>query len=303
MSLTVTSSQASAIRTMRKKERVPLKEENDFLFKQYCQDIEKIKPTKFAEERELAKKIALGGIEADKARQRLIEGNLKNVVTIAKRFAGRGIPLMDLIQEGNMGLQDAAYSKNVYDGSRRFINMGYFHICSRFNKAIISRSTLVRVPENARLEVDRFFKTQKKLEMKYNRPVSEQLIRQKSGISFARIRNSVGAMLPMMSIEEYIEKNPMHNEFLRSRFISPAEALDKKLENKHIFHALQRLGDTKRRYVAEALGLFGKPEASMADIGRKYGYTRSAIQAQVSKAFFYLKGLSKTLRVLSEYIR
>ena len=120
----------------------PIREEFDNTYLQYVSDLEKIKPLLFSEEKELAKDIAKGGEIAEKARQRLIEGNLKYVVSLAKNYANRGVPLMDLIQEGNMGLYKAAYSKD-YDGSCKFINMAYLYIRSRMIQALVEKSNII----------------------------------------------------------------------------------------------------------------------------------------------------------------
>ena len=292
MSINITSNNGVAFGAVRNNRKAPIGGENDFLFRQYCQDIEKIKPIRFAEERELAKKLALGGIEADKARQRLIEGNLKYVIAAAKRFAGRGVPLMDLIQEGNMGLQDAAYGKNVYDGSRKFIGFAHFNVLGRLQRAIQNHSTLIRIPANMRGYAERFVKVQEQLEQKLQRPVSGKYVARKAGIPYVHLKDALNAIQPMVSIEERIAKNPEHDEFLRSRFIDPRDVVDKKFANKDLQRLLGSISKPRGLYLTKAMGLFGTPETPIEDIAKERKCSAWFVQSRIRYAIHELRRMT-----------
>jgi len=146
---------------------------------QYLREIGKISVLSSEEEIELAKKVAAGD---DYAREKFIESNLKLVVNVAKKYVGRGLDILDLIQEGNIGLTTAVEKFDINFGCR-FSTYATWWIRQSILRAIEEKSRIVRIPTHMHAKITKFREVETKLELEYNREPTLKEIAEKMRIS------------------------------------------------------------------------------------------------------------------------
>ena len=274
-------------------------DESSFLFRQYLEDIKNISPINGAEMKKLDKDILQGGTAAINARQRLIEGNLRNVVSMARSTARKtGKPLMDLIQDGNMGLIKAA---NLYNGNGKFMNFAHNYVFANIARAVDDEFTSVRLPVNINEAVRRVERGAEKVSQKLNRSVSrkEELEYLANELGYAG-KNSITNLqyiqnlaLPVASLDEFQKKSLYKNEFLTSKRLSPQVVFDKKVLRGMLDSVLSELKPPFREAVIKYLGLFGNEKQNFTEMANDRNFTPSAINLRYNRGLQILRKLVK----------
>ena len=267
----------------RKKARnIEIEEEKNPIVQQYYKDVASIKPTYIKEERELAKQIKLGGEAAEKARQRLIEGNLKLVISIARKYAGRGVPLLDLIQEGNLSLRNAAYEKD-YDGRGKFSNFVYKKVLGDIYNAAVYQSRIIKLPPYISDAIKRV-QTREEMWTQYlqRRPSIREIAKVMRDFSPEQVEALKKMGQEVLSLDEIKEKIPDFELYRKDDTNNdPGVQLDKKLMKEGLYSMLCSIPKHKREMITDNFGLYGRPYMTMEKIGEKRGLTKAAVNLHI----------------------
>lgn len=261
----------------------------------YLNEISKIPLLTRGEEEDLAYKAKNG----DKtAREKLIRANLRFVVTVAKKYRNQGIPLSDLINEGNMGLITAIEKFEVERGYH-FISYAVWWIRQAILKAICERSRTIRLPLNRANELVQIEKKKRNLEIENNREATPQEIAKELSMDEELVKHLLNISKDTISLETpvYDDKKSSSNisDFITDdKYISPEKNVEKKALNEIINNVLETLTEKEKQIIEYRYGLNGNNSMSLKEIGKKYSLTKERIRQIEKKALSRLKHSSRS---------
>jgi RNA polymerase primary sigma factor len=274
------------------------------LIKSYLNDISKIPLLDFQMEVECAKNIQIGnkaeaklakrsdlseeeikyyedlsskGIEA---RQLLIESNLRLVVSIAKHFINRGLTLMDLIQEGNIGLIRAVYK---YDPSKgfRFSTYATWWIRQAISRATADKGRIVRLPVHMVDAVNKMNKDKSLLIQKLQREPTNEELAEFMGIEVSKLDYIIQISQETLSLDQTIddeEEGSLGELISDNSFISPSEYFENQMYKQRIDKMLKTLNPREERIIRLRYGLEDNIIHTLEEIGKEYGITRERVR-------------------------
>jgi RNA polymerase primary sigma factor len=274
------------------------------LIKSYLNDISKIPLLDFQMEVECAKNIQIGnkaeaklakrsdlseeeikyyedlsskGIEA---RQLLIESNLRLVVSIAKHFINRGLTLMDLIQEGNIGLIRAVYK---YDPSKgfRFSTYATWWIRQAISRATADKGRIVRLPVHMVDAVNKMNKDKSLLIQKLQREPTNEELAEFMGIEVSKLDYIIQISQETLSLDQTIddeEEGSLGELISDNSFISPSEYFENQMYKQRVDKMLKTLNPREERIIRLRYGLEDNIIHTLEEIGREYGITRERVR-------------------------
>ena len=249
----------------------------------YLKEIGKIPLLTPQEEIECAMKMEQGDLAA---KRKLEEANLRLVVSIAKKYIGRGMPLLDLIQEGNIGLIKAV-EKFDYKMGYKFSTYATWWIRQAITRAIADQSRTIRIPVHMVETINKITKAQRALVQELGKEPSESEIAQYLDISEDKVREALKIAQDPVSLETPIgEEDDSHlGDFIPDENgMVPADAVDYAILREQIMEVLQSLTQREREVLVYRFGLEdGKPK-TLEDVGKIYGVTRERIRQIESKA-------------------
>lgn len=274
----------------------------DDTVKTYLKSLSKIPLLSHKEELELAEKVAKGDREAKKY---LVRSNLRLVVSIAKRYVNRGVPFMDLIQEGNLGLIKAAEKFN-YSYGYKFSTYATWWIRQSVSKAIADQSKGVRIPVHVFDTINRITKTKRELESKLNKTLLTSELAKEVKLDTNKIDELMNISSATISLESLVTMKDGNslvvNDFIEDNTSSP--------EDKTIFDnlkddILKMLKDLKERecgVLKMRFGLDGQRNRTLEEIGRLYGVTKECIRQTEIRAINKLRSSNKSTQLLKVYL-
>jgi RNA polymerase primary sigma factor len=260
----------------------------DDAIKLYMRDIQKSKLLSAEEEKELAARIDLG----DKAaRDKMIESNLRLVVKIAKRYINRGLPFLDLIEEGNVGLIKAV-GKFKLSKECRFSTYATWWIRQSIERALVNQSRTIRLPVHVSDDVNKMFRVTRELVNKMNREPSGKEIAAEMGVDVAYVRRLMVLLKKTYSIERPMGEN--HDYFLLDTIedtsnVSVAELFENLNKYELVSKWLGTLPDNERNILTLRFGLDDNEPQTLDTIGHIYGVTRERIRQIEVKALEKLR--------------
>ncbi|KKR23883.1 MAG: RNA polymerase sigma factor [Candidatus Daviesbacteria bacterium GW2011_GWB1_39_5] len=255
--------------------------------RQYLRDIGKIPLLTAADEIELAKK-AEKNVKA--ARDKLISANLRLVVSIAKKYVGRGMSLLDLIEEGNIGLMRAV---DKYDWRRgyKFSTYATWWIRQAITRAIADQARTIRIPVHMVETINRFNRTQRKLMQELGREPTPEEVAKALGIAETKAREIIKVSQEPTSLETPVgdEEDSHLGDFIADQGLQPDEQATRELLKIHLDEVLDSLSPREKRVLQLRFGLEDGKQRTLEEVGKEFGVTRERIRQIEAKAIRKLK--------------
>lgn len=274
--------------------------------KMYLKEIGSMRLLDSDEEIVLAKKVEKGSLpdatdedkkEADDAKKELADRNLRLVVSIAKKYLGRGLQFLDLIQEGNLGLLKAV-DKFDYTKGYKFSTYATWWIRQAITRAIADQARTIRVPVHMVETINKLNRISRQLLQEKGREATNEELAEAMGISVEKIREVKKIAQDPISLETPIgEKEDSHlGDFIEDHeTVAPDDAAGSILLREQIEELLQSLTDRERQVLELRFGLKDGKTRTLEEVGKYFDVTRERIRQIEGKALVKLKKSAKTL--------
>ena len=269
--------------------------------RQYLREIGKYPLLDAEEEVELAKRFE----KADKrAKDKLTESNLRLVVSIAKKYIGRGLSLLDLIQEGNQGLIRAV---EKYDWRRgfKFSTYATWWIRQAITRAIADQARTIRIPVHMVETINKIYRTSQRLMQQLGREATPEEIGEELDLTGDRVREIFKISQETTSLETPVgeDAESVLGDFIEDdRLVSPVDAASKELLKDHLKNVLSMLQEREAKVLALRFGLNDNGEAkTLEEVGKIFGVTRERIRQIEAKALRKLRHPSRRIN-LRDYL-
>jgi RNA polymerase primary sigma factor len=273
--------------------KLPEVEHFDDAIKLYLREIQKTKLLTADEEKELAKRIAKG---EKSARDKMIESNLRLVVKIAKRYINRGLPFLDLIEEGNMGLIKAV-ERFKLSKECRFSTYATWWIRQSIERALVNQSRTIRLPVHVSDDINKMLRVTRELVQKFNREPSIKEVATEMEVNPSYVRRLMVLLKKTYSIEQPMGEN--NDYFLIDTIedtstISPSELLEDLNKYELVAEWFSTLSDSEKKILTLRFGLEDKEPQTLDTIGRSFGVTRERIRQIEAKSLEKLRKFVET---------
>ena len=266
----------------------------------YLKEIGKVPLLSSDEEIELAKKIELGD---EAAKKKLAEANLRLVVSIAKRYVGRGMQLLDLIQEGNLGLIKAV-EKFDYRKGYKFSTYATWWIRQAITRAIADQARTIRIPVHMVENINRLVRTQRQLVQKLGREATPEELAKELDMPVDRVREIMKISQDPVSLETPIgEEEDSHlGDFIQDDNVEiPADAATYTLLHEQLMDVLSTLTEREQKVLRLRFGLDDGRPRTLEEVGRQFNVTRERIRQIEAKALRKLRHPSRS-KILKDYL-
>ena len=266
----------------------------------YLKEIGKVPLLTAEEEKELAMKMEAGDMEAKK---RLAEANLRLVVSIAKRYVGRGMLFLDLIQEGNLGLIKAV-EKFDYRKGYKFSTYATWWIRQAITRAIADQARTIRIPVHMVETINKLIRVQRQLLQELGREPYPEEIAEKMGLPVERVREIQKISQEPVSLETPIgEEEDSHlGDFIQDDNVPvPAEAAAFTLLKEQLVEVLGTLTEREQKVLCLRFGLEDGRARTLEEVGKEFDVTRERIRQIEAKALRKLRHPSRS-RKLKDYL-
>src|SRR3989344_876773 len=266
----------------------------------YLREIGKVDLLTAAEEVVLAKKAERGD---EYSIQQLTRANLRLVVSIAKKYMGRGLSFLDLIQEGNIGLMRAV---EKFDWRRgfKFSTYATWWIRQAITRAIADQARTIRIPVHMIETIHKFNRIQRRLEQVLERPPKPEEVAKEMGIEVEKAREIIKISQEPTSIETPVgkEEDSRLKEFIPDvELESPFEAASYELLKGHLDEVLQTLNPREQKVLELRFGLKDGRPRTLEEVGKEFGVTRERIRQIEAKALRKLRHPSRSKK-LRDYL-
>lgn len=266
----------------------------------YLKEIGKIPLLTHNEEIELAKKMEAG---EEEAKRRLAEANLRLVVSIAKKYVGRGMLFLDLIQEGNLGLIKAV-EKFDYRKGYKFSTYATWWIRQAITRAIADQARTIRIPVHMVETINKLIRVSRQLVQELGREPMPEEIAKIMGITEERVREILKIAQEPVSLETPIgEEDDSHlGDFIEDQDVqAPAEAAAFELLKEQLDDVLETLTPREKKVLKLRFGLDDGRSRTLEEVGQVFGVTRERIRQIEAKALRKLRHPMRSKR-LKDYL-
>ena len=266
----------------------------------YLKEIGKVPLLTAEEEIEIAKRLETGDEEAKK---KLSEANLRLVVSIAKRYVGRGMLFLDLIQEGNLGLIKAV-EKFDYRKGFKFSTYATWWIRQAITRAIADQARTIRIPVHMVETINKLIRVSRQLLQQYGREPTPEEIAKEMGISESKVREIIKIAQEPVSLETPIgEEEDSHlGDFIPDDDApAPAEAASFALMKEQLLDVLDTLTPREEKVLRLRFGLDDGRQRTLEEVGKEFNVTRERIRQIEAKALRKLRHPSRSKK-LKDYL-
>ena len=253
----------------------------------YLREIGRVSLLTYEEEVALAKRVE----KSDrKARERLINANLRLVVSIAKKYVNRGLTLLDLIEEGNIGLMRAVVK---YDWRRgyKFSTYATWWIRQAITRAIADQARTIRIPVHMVETINKFNRISRKLMQELGREPTPEEVAFEMGVGSDKIREIIKVSQEPASLEAPVgeEEDSRLGDFIQDVSASPTDQATQALLKDHIREMLSTLSPREAKVLEYRFGLEDGKQRTLEEVGREFGVTRERIRQIEAKAIRKLR--------------
>ncbi|MGN1372044.1 MAG: RNA polymerase sigma factor RpoD [Candidatus Coprovivens sp.] len=262
----------------------------------YLKEIGRISLLSTEEELELSVRIANGD---EDAKNILAESNLRLVVSIAKRYVGRGLLFLDLIQEGNIGLMKAV-EKFDYGKGYKFSTYATWWIRQAITRALADQARTIRVPVHMVETINKMARVQRQMTLELNREPSEEELAEKMGITVEKVREVMKISQDPVSLDTPIgEEDDSHlGDFIKDeRSMSPEEYATNEILKEEIKNVLMTLQEREQEVLELRFGLVDGTSHTLEEVGKKFNVTRERIRQIEAKALRKLRHPSRAKKL------
>ena len=262
----------------------------------YLKDIGKVPLLSAEEEIELAKRIEEGD---EYAKKQLSEANLRLVVSIAKKYVGRGMLFLDLIQEGNLGLIKAV-EKFDYRKGYKFSTYATWWIRQAITRAIADQARTIRIPVHMVETINKLIKTQRQLVQELGREPSPEEIADRMNLSVERVREIIKISQEPVSLETPIgEEEDSHlGDFIQDDNVPiPVEAATYTLLKEQLLEVIGTLTEREQKVLKLRFGLVDGRGRTLEEVGKEFNVTRERIRQIEAKALRKLRHPSRSKKL------
>lgn len=266
----------------------------------YLKEIGNVPLLTTEQEVELAKRVEAGDEEAKK---QLTEANLRLVVSIAKKYVGRGMPFLDLIQEGNMGLMKAV-DKFDYTKGYKFSTYATWWIRQAITRGIADTGRTIRVPVHMVETINKTLRMTRTLLQELGREPTPEEVAERLNVSVSRVREVLKISRDPVSLDTPIgEEDDSHlGDFIEDdSALSPADSAAFSMLRAELATALESLTDRERQVVKLRFGLEDGRARTLEEVGKEFNVTRERIRQIEAKALRKLRHPSRS-RKLKDYL-
>jgi RNA polymerase primary sigma factor len=262
----------------------------------YLKEIGKVPLLTAEEEVSLAKRIERRDMDA---KRKLIEANLRLVVSIAKRYVGRGMLFLDLIQEGNLGLIRAV-EKFDYRKGYKFSTYATWWIRQAITRAIADQARTIRIPVHMVETINKLIRVQRQLLQDIGREPTPEEIAQEMGTTPQKVREILKISQEPVSLETPIgeEEDSQLGDFIEDEDATmPVEAVSEIMQKEELNSVLGTLTHRERKVIELRFGLKGEHPRTLEEVGQKFGVTRERIRQIEAKTLAKLKSYRDSQRL------
>lgn len=253
----------------------------------YLREIGRVSLLKYEEEVALAKRVEKND---RKAREKLINANLRLVVSIAKKYVNRGLTLLDLIEEGNIGLMRAVIK---YDWRRgfKFSTYATWWIRQAITRAIADQARTIRIPVHMVETINKFNRISRKLMQELGREPTSEEVAMEMEVPVEKVREIVKVSQEPASLEAPVgeEEDSRLGDFIQDASASPTDQATQALLKDHIHEMLETLSPREAKVLEYRFGLEDGKQRTLEEVGKEFGVTRERIRQIEAKAIRKLR--------------
>jgi len=270
----------------------------------YLREIGKVPLLSLEEEQELAQRAVKGD---QKAKNKLVESNMRLVVSVAKRYSGRGLDFLDLIQEGNTGLIRAV---DKFDPDKGFKLSTYatWWIRQAITRAIADQARTIRIPVHMVETINKVIRASRKLATKLNREPTTEEIAKEMGMDPEKVDYVLRIKQDIASLDASVGKDGDDEDSVLGDFVedeerdSPEEAAANQMLKEQLAEIISTLSDREQKIIRLRFGIGGGRPHTLEEVGAEFSVTRERIRQIEAKALSKLRK-NKDTKKLQEYLR
>lgn len=268
----------------------------------YLREIGKIPLLTGAEELDLAHRV----LEGDKrAKDKMAEANMRLVVSIAKRYVGRGLDLLDLIQEGNTGLLRAV-EKFDPDKGFKFSTYATWWIRQAITRAIADQARTIRIPVHMVETINKLLRTQRRLTQELNREPTNEEIAKEMEMDIDKVEHIMKIKQDIHSLDQSVrddEEDSVLGDFVEDEdTVTPEESATSQLLKEHVQQLLSGLSEREQKIIRMRFGLDDGKNHTLEEVGHEFNVTRERIRQIEAKALAKLRKHKESKKFL-DYIK